>query len=557
MHMRIEPCEHRTFLSGGAGASDPTFGDYGRLVGPFGADVHVNDIAVQSDGKVVVAGSIGDDETADFFVAQLRADGSIDESFGHKGKIRTSFSSGPDGASRVAIDGDGKIVVSGGAESRFAIARYQRDGTLDSSFNGDGKRLINFGKNDSAIAALAIQPDGRIVVAGGGRIARLTHSGALDNTFDGDGKRSLGAEVPEIDALSIAPDHKIVVGGFRHGEMFANGTFVRLNGDGSIDSTFARHLKVNPPLRQLYLPYSPRPGYLQFLDAAPEVICVRPDGRIVWGGVSNLSDPEGEVGEISADGNHLASWGNPFGGESVDESASQMILQHDGKVIAAFDPDINGRHTALVRYDPSGKLDRTFGMNGVAHVRLDGDGPMPTAIASSPGNKVVVAGFLNDLGADSFWRYDASDVRYAAPFTIDAAQLSITGTSSSDRIEYSTFGLRINADEFELDVEKRAIIHGGAGNDLILNHVAGSVVYGDSGNDDIHLYAVGIAHGGSGNDRLFGSKGNDQLFGDDGNDRMTGNGGSDTLDGGHGSDIGSKSDLADAKGRALNIESFI
>src|SRR3954453_19116027 len=98
--MRIEPCEDRILLSGGAGASDPTFGDYGRLVAPFGPHVAIADIAVQRDGNIVVAG----DDSGDFFVARLRADGSIDDAFGHKGQVRTSFSSGPDSALCVAID---------------------------------------------------------------------------------------------------------------------------------------------------------------------------------------------------------------------------------------------------------------------------------------------------------------------------------------------------------------------------------------------------------------------------------------------------------------------
>src|SRR5687768_2861496 len=127
----------------------------------------INGVAVQTDGKIVVAGSTIIGSSLDFAVARYKPDGTLDTSFSMDGKLTTDFG-GFDYALDVAIQTDGKIVAVGWSNSPaargFAIARYNSDGSLDTSFNGIGRVVTP----DSAEAdSVAIQPDGKILVAGG------------------------------------------------------------------------------------------------------------------------------------------------------------------------------------------------------------------------------------------------------------------------------------------------------------------------------------------------------------------------------------------------------
>jgi len=137
---------------------------------------------LQPDGKIVAVGSVlrstnGDTSTSNFALARLRPDGTLDTSFSGDGKTTTAF--GPDSDSQaraVALQADGKIVVVGidgfgspfGSSYDFAIARYNPNGSLDTSFSGDGKQTTGFGSRGDGAAAVALQGDGKIVAAGSG-----------------------------------------------------------------------------------------------------------------------------------------------------------------------------------------------------------------------------------------------------------------------------------------------------------------------------------------------------------------------------------------------------
>jgi uncharacterized delta-60 repeat protein len=184
------------------GSLDATFDGDGKLTTTFTGDHDsAHDLAIQADGKIVAVGTGGFDSYA---LARYESDGTLDPSFGGNGKVLTNLTGGFDVAYAVAIQANGKIVVAGrsaGAGGRFAVARYESDGSLDSSFGGDGKVLTNFTRGLDLALGIAIQSDRRIVAAGhaGGTrtsprnhrfaIARYRANGALDRTFSGDGKR--------------------------------------------------------------------------------------------------------------------------------------------------------------------------------------------------------------------------------------------------------------------------------------------------------------------------------------------------------------------------------
>jgi uncharacterized delta-60 repeat protein len=127
-------------------------------------------VAIQGDGKIVAAGFAGSD--FDFALARYNTDGSLDTTFGGDGKVTTDFagSGSRDEAHAVAIQGDGKIVAAGLAVVSgifdFALARYNTDGSLDTIFSGDGKVTTDFAGDFDVANGVVIQANGRIVAAG-------------------------------------------------------------------------------------------------------------------------------------------------------------------------------------------------------------------------------------------------------------------------------------------------------------------------------------------------------------------------------------------------------
>lgn len=151
------------------GSLDSAFSDDGRQATDFGGAEGGTGVALQADGKVVVVGATLPTNTSDFVVARHNPDGSLDRSFSDDGRQKTGFG-GSDGGHDVAVQADGKPMVVGYSErgpgsDDFALARYDLDGSLDSSFSGNGRQTTDFGGADLSYG-LAIQADGKLVVAG-------------------------------------------------------------------------------------------------------------------------------------------------------------------------------------------------------------------------------------------------------------------------------------------------------------------------------------------------------------------------------------------------------
>jgi uncharacterized delta-60 repeat protein len=176
-------------LKASSGQLDTSFSGDGKVTTAFASESvdEAHAVAVQSDGKIVAAG----ESAGDFALARYTTTGTLDTSFGDGGRVETVFDLGSDDvASALAIQADGKIVAAGVSNNRFALARYNTDGTLDTSFNGDGKLMTHFAAGSADLAlAVAIQADGKIVAAGVSNdrfaLARYNTNGTLDTTFGG------------------------------------------------------------------------------------------------------------------------------------------------------------------------------------------------------------------------------------------------------------------------------------------------------------------------------------------------------------------------------------
>ena len=245
-----------------AGDLDISFDGDGKVTTAVGSgNDYAYSVAIQSDGKIVVAGESGNSPgNRDFALTRYNANGSLDISFDGDGKVTTDFGSRfDDVAYSVAIQSDGKIVVAGyslnsGGNWDFALTRYNANGSLDISFDGDGKVTTDFGGALDRAVSVAIQSDGKIVAAGYSdngsnrdfALTRYNSNGSLDTTFDGDGK--VTTDFGSIDtALSVAiqSDGKIVVAGYSGNTPF-NWDFAltRYNSNGSLDTTFDGDGKV-------------------------------------------------------------------------------------------------------------------------------------------------------------------------------------------------------------------------------------------------------------------------------------------------------------------------
>jgi len=183
------------------GSPDPTFDTDGRQTVSFGGDDRANAVAVQADGKVVLAGSTDVSGNNDFAVARLNTNGSLDATFDTDGKATFTFGSGASGQAEVATgvvyQQNGKLVVTGytdndvnGGPNNFAVLSLLTDGSPDTTFDTDGKLQIDFGGDDKAYG-VTIQGNGRMVIVGGSgtdfAVARLTapEVGLIGRTSDG------------------------------------------------------------------------------------------------------------------------------------------------------------------------------------------------------------------------------------------------------------------------------------------------------------------------------------------------------------------------------------
>jgi uncharacterized delta-60 repeat protein len=391
-----------------AGGLDPNFSRDGKVTtdlstrGDFAAAV-----AVQADGKVVVAGSAAYDTTdPKWALTRYKVGGAIDTSFaGGDGKVITNFTSGEDAVYGLAIQSDGKIVAAGDAglrtgNSKFALARYDSDGTLDPSFGGgDGKVTTNFTTGDDEVSSLALQPGGEILVAGGSAqnranpkvvVARYLPDGSLDPTFSGDGKvtTDLSAAKDYANAATLQNDGKIIVGGLAAvSGSRASFELIRYKSNGSLDTSFSGNGKLTTN-------FTAR-------DDSVQGIVVRSDLDIVAGGIagSGGSNANFALAYYQPDGKLDPSFGGGDGKVMTDitagyDAAWDLVIQPDDKVVAGGEVSGSGGRFAATRYLVNGRLDPDFGGDGKVTANFTTRSDFAFGLARLPvdGNLVLVGG---------------------------------------------------------------------------------------------------------------------------------------------------------------------
>jgi uncharacterized delta-60 repeat protein len=467
------------------GDLDGTFGSAGIVTSGTGSPV---DVAVQTDGKIVTAGSLssctpsGEEEVchSEFLVERFNSDGSLDTSFGGgDGIVTTSFGKETQGASAVVIEPGGKILAGGQAEGEFALARYNSDGSLDTSFGGGDGEVTAAVPNTSGFqtwsGSMALLPSGKIVLGGNVyanepevnepwhmALARFTASGSLDTSFGTNGI-AIGP-LGNTYGLTADASGRILVAGWSSYQF----TVVRFTAEGNLDTSFA-----NAGMRRLSLDET---------GSKADDVLVQPDGKILASGYGELGNMT--IVRLNEDGTLDTSFGGGDGIAAPSFSLSccpfgaaiALALQPDGRIVfvGQWNPEEGtlGDEWAVGRLYANGSLDKSFGGNGLVTNAFKGRAyeNFATGVALQTDGKIVA------VGTSGYPDYDFGMMRFlgdgaTAEPTFDQVLVTKAGSGSG----------RVNGPELHCGLNCGANYEAGEAIELFASEESGSTFAGWSG----------------------------------------------------------------------------
>jgi uncharacterized delta-60 repeat protein len=381
------------------GSLDPTFDGDGKVMTNFLGSDEGHAIVIQEDGKILVAGFKSISGSADFALARYNPDGSLDTTFSGDGMLTVDFAGGIDYGYAVALQEDGKILMAGsskGINYNYALARCNADGSLDATFDGDGKLTTDFTSGDDRANDLAVQGDGKIIAAGYATgtsadfaMARYNADGSLDTTFDTDGKLTtdFAGNGDIIYSVELQTGGKIVAAGYNNNPTNDDFALARYNADGSLDTGFAGDgMQVTD---------------LAGGDDSAYSLVLMGDGRLVAAGYGYFNKYDFGAVRYNADGSLETTFSEDgillcdlYG--SVD-SVAGAALQRDGKVVVVGYTMASSIDFAIARYNPDGSPDLGFGTDGIVTTDFALQPDFATAVAVQADGKLLVAGYNNDF----------------------------------------------------------------------------------------------------------------------------------------------------------------
>lgn len=390
------------------GDLDTTFNGDGKVTTDIGGlEDHARAIAIQPDGKIVAVGyhftTSGPIQQSDFVIVRYKSNGVLDTTFSGDGKLTTNFGA-LDQAADVAIQLDGKIVVAGqtcdpnNGICDLALARYRTDGSLDTSFGGDGKISVDFGIGDNGcLGGIAIQPDNKILVAGymhngsdyDHAIYRFNASGSLDNTFGSNGRVNTGFGTGRDDeARDIAIQFgKIIFVGRTCGSNLSdcNFTLARYLTNGTLETAFGRNGKVITNFGGRDMGYA---------------IAILPGGKILAAGYTDKSSSGSDIAlaryqingsldpTFSGDGKLITNFS-----AGTNDYAFGLAIQPDGKImVSGWTGNSGSRDFGLIRLKSNGSPDITFSGDGKLSTDFGGD-DQGYALALQENGRIIAAGW--------------------------------------------------------------------------------------------------------------------------------------------------------------------
>ncbi len=388
--LNLEALEERTLLS--AGSLDTSFGIGGMVLTDGIGEAFA--AALQSNGDIVAAGGL----SGSIVVARYNPGGSADATFGSNGVVSTSLGTGMDQAEGVAIQPDGKIVVAGFTQGAttgldFAVLRYNSNGTLDTTFGKGGIVTTDFDGLDDQAADVVLQSDGKIVVGGTATIsANTTDFAVVRYNTDGSLDTSFGTGGKVTTFVGQFPTAERLALQSDGKIILVGGSgfeLVRYNPNGTLDTSFGTGGIVS------VLP-----------DSIAEDVAIRTNGSIVVGGTltNGTSNTDFQIAQFLPNGTLDSSFGSggitttAFNG--ADATAFALTMQSDGSVVLAG--SISNDNTladewALTRYTATGSLDFSFGLNGKVLTNMGSDIEEIHSLLLPAQGQLLAVG-LNDSG---------------------------------------------------------------------------------------------------------------------------------------------------------------
>lgn len=415
----------------------------GIITTDFGLNDFAQAIAIQADGGILIAGKSYNGNNYDFGVVRYKSNGVLDTSFGTNGKLTTAIGLSGDYASSMILQTDGRILVAGSSNingiSNFSLVRYKVDGSLDSTFGNSGKITTDVFGHSSAYS-VTLQTDGKIIAAGTGfstsaftdsiALVRYIINGSLDNSFDGDGKviTTTASTFNEGNSVTTQPDGKILVAGTFGIESSTDDDFALLRYDiyGALDSSFGNGGIVKTPIG------------ISSNERAFSV-AMQTDGRILVAGYSGS-----DVALVRYNVN--GSLDNSFDGDGkvttdlgANDSATSIAVQTNGKILVAGTSS-NGSNDSVVlmRYNFDGSLDTSF----------DGDGKVTIAEGFSSRETIVRVSIQSNgqiLLAGSMFNGSNSDFLLAR-YNIDGSLDTTFGTNTPPPSGDTSFNIEFRFD---------------------------------------------------------------------------------------------------------------
>jgi uncharacterized delta-60 repeat protein len=333
------------------GTLDTSFGGTGKVVTPGLNQMRA--LAIQADGKIVGVGETSELGSQDMAIVRYNTNGSLDTSFGNQGELIITLNANPsvsDGANGVVVQSDGKIVVSGydfdmTAGTVIAVVRLNPNGSLDQTFGVSGVVRTNIQGGEDRSRAVALQADGKIIVAGFTQssqialflVVRYNQNGSLDTTFDSDG--IVTTDFPYLNgsaafAVVVQPDQKLLAVGtgqdYYAQEYHPVVALARYNSNGSLDTSFNGTGRVTTS----FLTDNPAT-----IGAWAQSVALKPSGKIVVGGAVNITtqyDRRSAIAVYNPNGSLDTSFNNnglkTFRMNAANEAYS-VNLQRDGKIV--------------------------------------------------------------------------------------------------------------------------------------------------------------------------------------------------------------------------------
>lgn len=532
---------------------DSTFGNSGKVI----TDINSSSewgmyLAKQSDGKIFIAGKTLNGSRADVALARYNNTGTLDNTFDNDGKVTTNIG-GDFFAGGVALQSDGKIVVAGSIWDSnnnnydIVVLRYNADGTLDTSFDSDGKAITNIGTKDDTGYGLALQSDGKILVTGLTQdgvaihigLVRFNSNGQLDNTFDNDGKVTTNIDPYSNDdrglSVAVQSDNKILVTGTTYNSLYSDETAIclaRYNSDGTLDTSFSGDGVLMTQIGS-------------FSNQGNQVSNY-PGGKILVAGATGNSDDTNDFALVRY--NNDGTLDTSFSGDGKvstpvgtgNDLGKALLIQSDGKIILAGYAGNSTSDFGLVRYNVDGTIDTSF----------DGDGKVITPIGNSDdfATGILIQGDGKIILGGSAWNSDNADfalVRY----NLNIKNNSTQGTSSNDTLpgtSSSEIIRGLGGNDLIGGQAGNDTLIGGIGNDIYLvNSVGDKVIESIDADNDLIKSSVNyqlpgnvekIILTGADNIQAQGNAQGNIIKGNSGNNTLQGRAGNDTLTGGLGSD---------------------